>query len=495
MHPETFLRVLGPEPWKVAYVQPSRRPTDGRYGDNPNRLYKHHQYQVILKPSPANVQDLYLDSLRALGIEPADHDVRFEEDNWESPALGAWGIGWQVLLDGQEITQFTYFQQAGGINLSPISAEITYGLERIAMYLQDKADVFDVEWTAGVPYRAVRHEEEFELSRYSFELADVDLHMKLFEGALGEAKRLLETAGPRVSPRRLRLGAARVACLQRPRCPGRDLRDPARVDAAPDPEARLRGRRRPRRRPVARCAEGTRPNVAEFLFEIGFEEMPAPWLSGLADQLEAKFTALASGEQLAPADVRVLWTSRRLVLVADVNARQDDRTVVEWGPAAKIAKDAAGNWSKAAEGFAKKQGVGARCAQTRAQGRGLGRSLRQRDEADRGSADGRGARGHFCLRVLRGFNFPKRMNWDAWLDDGRGAFEFGRPIQWLVALLDGEVVPVTIYDAVAGARGAPRVVSGRRSMGNRFYPRGRVRSRLRRPIVRGTRGRSRVARS
>ena len=199
MHPETFLRVLGPDPWRVAYVQPSRRPTDGHYGDNPNRLYKHHQYQVVLKPAPADVQDLYLDSLRALGIDPSDHDVRFEEDNWESPALGAWGIGWQVLLDGQEITQFTYFQQAGGINLSPISAEITYGLERIAMYLQDKADVYDVEWAPGVSYRKVRHEEEFELSRYSFELADVDLHMKLFDGALGEAKRLLDTAAPRVA--------------------------------------------------------------------------------------------------------------------------------------------------------------------------------------------------------------------------------------------------------------------------------------------------------
>ena len=199
MHPATFLRVLGPDPWRVAYVQPSRRPTDGRYGDNPNRVYKHHQYQVILKPAPASVQDLYLESLRALGIEPADHDVRFEEDNWESPALGAWGIGWQVLLDGQEITQFTYFQQAGGINLSPIAAEITYGLERIAMYLQDKADMFEVEWGGGVTYRRVRHEEEYELSRYSFELADVELHMRLFEGALGEAKRLLETSGPRVS--------------------------------------------------------------------------------------------------------------------------------------------------------------------------------------------------------------------------------------------------------------------------------------------------------
>jgi glycyl-tRNA synthetase alpha chain len=183
----------------VGYVQPSRRPTDGRYGDNPNRLYKHHQYQVILKPAPASVQDLYLESLRALGIEPADHDVRFEEDNWESPALGAWGIGWQVLLDGQEITQFTYFQQAGGIDLSPISAEITYGLERIAMYLQDVENVFDLKWSEDVSYRAVRHEEEFQLSKYSFEQADVDLHVRTFEGALAEGQRLLKDGGARAA--------------------------------------------------------------------------------------------------------------------------------------------------------------------------------------------------------------------------------------------------------------------------------------------------------
>ena len=152
MHPETFLRVLGTKPWRVAYVQPSRRPADGRYGDNPNRLYKHQQYQVILKPPPADIQDLYLGSLQALGIDPAAHDVRFEEDNWESPTLGAWGIGWQVLLDGQEITQFTYFQQAGGIDLAPISGEITYGLERIAMYLQDVDDVYQLRWSDDRSY-------------------------------------------------------------------------------------------------------------------------------------------------------------------------------------------------------------------------------------------------------------------------------------------------------------------------------------------------------
>jgi glycyl-tRNA synthetase alpha chain len=197
MHPETFLRVLGPRPWKVAYVQPSRRPADGRYGENPNRLYKHMQLQVILKPSPADVQDQYLESLKALGIDPAAHDVRFEEDNWESPTLGAWGIGWQVLLDGQEITQFTYFQQAGGVDLAPVSAEITYGLERISMYLQDVDDVYQLRWSEDRLYGEVRHEEEYQLSRYSFELADVDLHRRQFDSALAEGWRLLGLSGGR----------------------------------------------------------------------------------------------------------------------------------------------------------------------------------------------------------------------------------------------------------------------------------------------------------
>jgi glycyl-tRNA synthetase alpha chain len=199
MHPETFLRVLGPRPWRVAYVQPSRRPADGRYGENPNRLYKHLQLQVILKPAPADVQELYLRSLVAIGIDPAAHDVRFEEDNWESPTLGAWGIGWQVLLDGLEITQFTYFQQAGGIDLAPISAEITYGLERIAMYLQDVDDVYKLHWSADRLYGEVRQEEEYELSRYSFELADTDLHRRLYDSYLAEGWRVLKAAGGRTA--------------------------------------------------------------------------------------------------------------------------------------------------------------------------------------------------------------------------------------------------------------------------------------------------------
>lgn len=192
MHPETFFRVLGPTPWKVVYVQPSRRPADGRYGENPNRLYKHHQLQLILKPAPQNIQDLYLESLASCGVEAADHDLRFEEDNWAAPTLGAWGVGWQVVLDGLEISQFTYFQQAGGLELAPISVEITYGLERLAMYLQDVDDVYDLEWTTGVDYRTVRLADEQQSSRYAFEEADTVGLSRGFEESIAEGARLIE---------------------------------------------------------------------------------------------------------------------------------------------------------------------------------------------------------------------------------------------------------------------------------------------------------------
>ncbi len=198
MAPETFLRVLGPRPYKVAYVQPSRRPADGRYGDNPNRLYKHMQLQVILKPPPANVQELYLESLAAVGIDLRKHDIKFEEDNWESPTLGAWGIGWQVMLDGLEITQFTYFQQCGGIDLDPISAELTYGLERLAAFLQDVDSIYDIVWAREpdtgkvVHYRDVRYQDELQMSVYNFEAADVAKlwkHLELYEA---ECRELVE---------------------------------------------------------------------------------------------------------------------------------------------------------------------------------------------------------------------------------------------------------------------------------------------------------------
>ncbi len=191
LHPATFLRSLGPEPWKAAYVQPSRRPADGRYGKNPNRLGRYFQYQVVLKPSPDDAQDLYIKSLHTLGIDVRDHDLRFLEDDWEDRTLGASGLGWQVFLDGQEITQFTYFQQMGGIELPVVSAEITYGLERIAQFIQRKDNVFDLVWAAGITYGEIRQREEFEHSTYAFEAADVDLLRSLFDAYEREANRLL----------------------------------------------------------------------------------------------------------------------------------------------------------------------------------------------------------------------------------------------------------------------------------------------------------------
>jgi glycyl-tRNA synthetase alpha chain len=191
-HPATFLRVLGPEPWKTAYVQPTRRPTDGRYGKNPNRLQHYYQYQVILKPSPGNIQRMYLNSLAQLGLDPAQQDVRFVQDDWESPTLGAWGLGWEVRLNGMEITQFTYFQEVGGIELDPISVEITYGLERIAMYLQEVDSVFDLVWTEGITYGQIYQEAEAQYSRYNFEEADLKMLLSTFSGFEAESRRLAE---------------------------------------------------------------------------------------------------------------------------------------------------------------------------------------------------------------------------------------------------------------------------------------------------------------
>jgi len=198
LSPHTFLRALGPEPWNVAYVEPCRRPTDGRYGENPNRLQHYFQFQVLMKPSPADIQDRYLQSLAAIGIDAHTHDIRFVEDNWENPTVGAWGLGWEVWLDGMEITQFTYFQQVGGVTCEPVSAELTYGLERLAMYLQDVDSVYDLVWADGlaggadVSYGEVKHQDEVEWSTFNFETADVALHRELFERYEAESARMVE---------------------------------------------------------------------------------------------------------------------------------------------------------------------------------------------------------------------------------------------------------------------------------------------------------------
>jgi len=199
-HPSTFLRAIGPEPWSAAYVQPCRRPTDGRYGDNPFRLQHYYQYQVVIKPSPDDFQESYLDSLRAIGIDPTVHDIRFVEDNWESPTLGAWGLGWEVWLNGMEITQFTYFQQVGGLECRPVTGELTYGLERLAMHLQDVASIFDITWTEGplgrISYRDVYHQNEVEQSRYNFEEADMKALFTTFDQAESESRRLIDCGLP-----------------------------------------------------------------------------------------------------------------------------------------------------------------------------------------------------------------------------------------------------------------------------------------------------------
>jgi len=199
-HPSTFLRAIGPEPWRTAYVQPSRRPTDGRYGENPNRLQHYYQFQVLLKPSPEEIQALYLESLKSLGIDPLIHDIRFVEDNWESPTLGAWGLGWEVWLDGMEISQFTYFQQVGGLDCSPVAGEITYGLERLAMYLQNKDSVFDLLWSetpeGKISYGDIYHQNEVEMSIYNFELADTDSLFQWFDTCEAECKKLIEKSLP-----------------------------------------------------------------------------------------------------------------------------------------------------------------------------------------------------------------------------------------------------------------------------------------------------------
>ncbi|MCH8028613.1 MAG: glycine--tRNA ligase subunit alpha [Candidatus Dadabacteria bacterium] len=195
-NPATFLRCLGPEPWNVAYVEPSRRPTDGRYGENPNRLQHYYQFQVLLKPSPDDIQELYLESLKSLGIDLLAHDIRFVEDDWDSPTLGAWGMGWEVWLDGMEITQFTYFQQAGGFDLNPVSGEITYGTERIAMYLQGVENVFELEWTSGVTYGEIHHRTEFTFSKYNFEHSNVQMLRDMFEMFEGECAKLAELKLP-----------------------------------------------------------------------------------------------------------------------------------------------------------------------------------------------------------------------------------------------------------------------------------------------------------
>ncbi len=468
MNPATYLRVLGPEPWNVAYVEPSIRPDDGRYGENPNRLNQHTQFQVILKPDPGNPQELYLQSLEALGINPLEHDIRFVEDNWESPALGAWGLGWEVWLDGQEITQFTYFQQAGGMTVDPVAVEITYGLERIAMALQGVHDFRAIRWGGGRTYGDVQLQSEQEFSKYSFEIASVERLRAMYAAYEAEAEaslehglvlpahdyvlkcshtfNLLDTRGAvGVTERqalfsRMRDLARRVAeayVAQRESL-GFPWAAEAPEAAAPAPEAE-------------RAAPHAAP--APLLVEIGVEELPAAELDNALKQLEQRFPALLETLRISHGAVRVLGTPRRLVLYAEETApMQSDLEQVVKGPPANRAFDADGNPTRAALGFARGKGVEVADLQVRDMdgGRYVVAVVRQ---------EGRPAvdvLAEALPGLIAGLRFGKSMRWNA------TNTAFSRPVRWLLALLGEAVIPFEY----AGYR------SGRLTRGLRFPPGG-----------------------
>ncbi len=464
-NPATILRVLGPEPWNVAYVEPSIRPDDGRYGENPNRLQQFYQYQVILKPDPGNPQELYLQSLEALGINPRKHDIRFVEDNWESPALGAWGLGWEVWLDGQEITQFTYFQQAGGLALESVSVEITYGLERIAMTLQKARHFKDLQWSPDRTYGDVHLQGEFEHSKYYFEEASVDTARQMYalyesEAALALEKGLVLPALDYVlrCSHTFNILDARgaVGVTERQAMFGK-MRDLTRRVA----EAYLEQRQRMEFPWLKEAAAGKAAAAAavsvptlkapgEFLFEIGTEELATGDLQSALAQLNERVPAWLDELRLEHGEWKVFGTPRRLtVYVKDLAPAQPDRTVVVKGPPASRAFDALGVPTKAGEGFAR--------------GRGLEVSQLEVREIDGGQyacavvhESGKPA-GAVLAEALPGWiaalRFDKSMRWNV------SGVAFSRPIRWLVALLDGQVVPCEY----AG------LTSGNVTRGLRFY--------------------------
>ncbi len=386
MNPATFLRVLGPEPWNVAYVEPSVRPDDGRYGENPNRFQKHTQFQVILKPDPGNPQELYLESLKALGIDPRHHDIRFVEDNWEQPAIAAWGLGWEVWLDGQEITQFTYFQQMGGVALNPISVEITYGLERILIALNNAKAIWDEEWGAGVTYGEIIRREEFEHSKYYYEVADVQRARQMYEIFSAEAdaclaQGLLVPAHDYVlkSSHTFNILDARGAISVAERQAFfRRMRELARRVAQGYEE-----QRKELEYPLLKVESSkvgkvsrTVPQLvnlqpANFLIEIGVEELPANDVDVARDQLVTRVPALLDELRLGHGLIRVFSTPRRIVVsIDDLAPNQSDREDLVKGPPADKAFDKDGIALSAAMGFAKKNGVDTKDLQVREEGGG-----------------------------------------------------------------------------------------------------------------------------
>lgn len=451
-NPATFLRVLGPEPWWVAYPEPSIRPADGRYGENPNRLQHYYQYQVILKPSPGNVQELFLQSLEALGLDLKKHDFRFVEDNWQSPSLGAWGLGWEAWLDGMEVLQFTYFQECGGLKLNMRACELTYGVERIAMYIQGVESVYDLQWApSGITYGDIFHAQEVEYCKYNFEAADVDKLFQLFELYLNEGKRLLDTG--LIIP-------AYDHCLRLSHLFNL-------LDARGALSVTERGRFLLRCRGLAEgCAKGfaeqretmghplsrlsvpgqlndESPSSAAptdfnerdtFLLEIGVEELPHGDLEAVCRQAPNLVKSLLDDYQLEHGAIRLYTTPRRIAFIIDnlQSAQQDVEKEVR-GPKKKAAKNDAGEWTIPARKFAEAQGSTADDIYFQEQGKEEYCFVRVRQPGRHLSE----LLSELLARLLKGLQFNKSMGWED------STVTFSRPVRWLLALHGKTVVPAT----------------------------------------------------
>ncbi len=468
-HPATFLGAIGPEPTRAAYVQPSRRPTDGRYGDNPNRLQHYFQYQVVLKPSPADFQELYLGSLRALGIDPLLDDIRFVEDDWESPTLGAWGLGWEVWLNGMEITQVTYFQQVGGLECRPVTGEITYGLERIAMYVQEVDGVFDLSWNAEVSYGDLYLQNEFEQSRYNFETADTESLFQQFEACEDACHSLTEMDLPLPAYEQVLRASHVFNLLDARRTIGVTERAVyiGRVRALARSVAQSYFKSRetknfPRLRKTASAAPNGRPPVvhstteppiqAPLLLELGTEELPPQAVSALGKALDHELkSALSQSGLIDSPEVTSQWyaTPRRIAVHVDgVRSRREDAEKIRRGPALDRAFEADGTPTKAAAGFARSCGVAVQELATVKTESGEFLAFRFRE------------RGKIALELipqcvqtaLTRLPIPKRMRW------GDYSHEFIRPVHWIVLLHGRQVIPCTVL----------AVESGSQTLGHRF---------------------------
>jgi glycyl-tRNA synthetase len=459
MNPATVLRVLGPEPWNVGYSEPSYRPDDGRYGENPNRMQMHIQYQVILKPDPGNPQELYLKSLEALGINPRQHDIRFVEDNWESPALGAWGLGWEVWLDGLEISQYTYFQQAGGFPLDPVSVELTYGLERIVMFLQGVRSVWEIDWGAGLSYGDILLAQEVEHCTYAFEQADVEALTQLFRIYEAEACNalarglvipaydyvlrcshtfnVLDTRGAvGVTERahyfaRMRDLAREVAQAYVKQREEMDYPGLKRLWSVKD--AARQGDSKPtRQQGTVHPVDSAPVDSLPLLLEIGTEELPAGDLTSAIEQLGEQTPKFLAEARLEHGQVRVTGTPRRTVVyVESLAPKQQDRADLVKGPPAKVAYDAEGKPTKAALGFARGQGINVDDLQVREMDGGQ-YAVATRVEEGRPAPQ---VLAGLLPQLISSLRFNMTMRWN------ESAVAFSRPIRWLVALLDDQVIP------------------------------------------------------